>query len=624
MKKHLLFTVASLVFTTVSVHAQVQEHNFAGVEQGSILMCKDNQCVPTSSEMVRDYLYNQVNDLMTANIGQKLVLCEADPEEHKCTQKGISFPVQSQTIQTMIKIDQAQVIDAKSVKDKPDGVDVIVDYHVRAGDTFPRCQTSLTRIGIASAVDMKMMSPQFNCRLTETGKTKFSIVYNVEYLDMDTGTIGAFYTIDANNALKGSNGGYLLMKLAKGLELEAGEIFPYPAQLKAIQNGTMPPINDPEMLKQMGAFWLKPTPFLNLTTPLFAPNNCFEFEGGCSAEMLNEPKKAVPPAAEKIAELIPEGVPTTVGLIQQTVTYEDPKAPVMQKTVISNRQVIENGKAVFEEKETKHYIQKTIDSEVIEETEKATKETIGNAEDVIPDIMMKNAEKEYNSLKQFEAQTEETVVGQVTTVNGQDIQIPARTIEQTQNQNVNNVKPSNIQIIAPEGVVLSEAERAYIEKIALADEKMNATVPPQNVLIQEPVVPQQNVNMDINTVSAVPQYVPNTVNQGNVLEVQNVVENQQQMMMPVVQISQDGYIESVGQIAQIQSTQTVTSVVENSQGANPVYPVGEVTVENVGGVEAYPLVGGQPVIQPEPQVVKQENETTWQKLRKGINKFLYF
>ena len=336
MFSRLLMSVSCCLLISSTAVAQ----NLSVLQGPSITICKDNQCVPSNSEMVRDYLLNQMNELMASNIGKTIHLCEANPNGGGCIQQGISFPLSSPVIQTTATINQAYLVDAKAVKEDV-GVDLILDYKVRAADTYPQCQTVLSRMGVASAADIKMMSPRFNCRLTETGKTTFSTTYNVAYLDLDNGVIGAFYTIAAYNALNGSGAGYVLMQFDKGVEMEPGETFPYPAQLEAIMNGTMPPINDPEMLEKMGAFWLKPTPFLNLTTPEFAPNDCFEFQGGCSAEMLNEPTKAVPSAAEKLAALTPPNVLSTTGLIQQTMTVEEPKGPVMQQTVVTQRQVLE-------------------------------------------------------------------------------------------------------------------------------------------------------------------------------------------------------------------------------------------------------------------------------------------
>lgn len=456
----LRFLFCSCAALTLSV-ASAQD--FSSLSAASILICKDTQCVPSSSEMGHTYLVNQMNELMKNNKGKNITLCEALPEKYACTEQGFSFPVQSDTIQTHVTVSGARVIDAKPVKDEP-GTDLILDYHMKAGDTFPHCQTSLTRLGVASAADVKMMSPQFNCKVTETNKTTFSITYNVNYLDLDRGIIGAFYSVAANNALQGKKEGYVLMALEKGVEMEPGEVFPYVAQLEAISNGSMPPINDSDAIDQMKAFWLKPTPFLNLSTPEFAPNNCVDFVGGCSAEMLNNPATAVPSAAEKIARLTPTGVPSTTGLIQQ-------------KIEITNKKTFLNG----------------------QNGPQSANSPVSSTQ------MMKNGEKEYQSLKQFEAQNalaQKAALMNQTQAALPDTQsdpnaepnIPAAQSEQNAEPNIPvpqseqnaesnksasqptpngapNKPQKPFQILTQPGVTLSNEEKAYIEKLAQAAEK---------------------------------------------------------------------------------------------------------------------------------------------------------
>ena len=223
--RFLFCSCAAFVFT--AAHAQ----DFSSLSQGSILICKGGQCVPSSAEMGHLYLVNQVNELMKNNVGKNITLCEASPDKYSCTEQGFSFPVQSDMIKTSVTVPTARVIDAKPLKDAP-GTDLIIDYRLKAGDTFPQCQTSLSRMGVANAADVKMMSPQFNCKVTETNNTTFSMTYNVNYLDLDRGIIGAFYSVAANNALQGKKDGYVLMTLEKGVEMESGEVFPYVAHFK--------------------------------------------------------------------------------------------------------------------------------------------------------------------------------------------------------------------------------------------------------------------------------------------------------------------------------------------------------------------------------------------------------
>ena len=538
MFSRLLMSVSCCLLISSTAVAQ----NLSVLQGPSITICKDNQCVPSNSEMVRDYLLNQMNELMASNIGKTIHLCEANPNGGGCIQQGISFPLSSPVIQTTATINQAYLVDAKAVKEDV-GVDLILDYKVRAADTYPQCQTVLSRMGVASAADIKMMSPRFNCRLTETGKTTFSTTYNVAYLDLDNGVIGAFYTIAAYNALNGSGAGYVLMQFDKGVEMEPGETFPYPAQLEAIMNGTMPPINDPEMLEKMGAFWLKPTPFLNLTTPEFAPNDCFEFQGGCSAEMLNEPTKAVPSAAEKLAALTPPNVLSTTGLIQQTMTVEEPKGPVMQQTVVTQRQVLENGKTVYETDSTRHYIQDSAQDTVREETEKAIYNSRGNKKAAFADSAkaIQKAQQDYQAMKQAEEYAKARLVAQQRQLEEQQKamkqnQMFLQTFENKEGINSANegmisgkVVTEDIQIITPEGLTLSDAERAYIEQLAVPEEDVIKKLDVESDL---PVVIVDSTNQQLGNQLYVPAPEKEQDNYDLIAETKDEVEEQSQAIVP--------------------------------------------------------------------------------------------
>ncbi len=557
----LRFLFCSCAALTLSV-ASAQD--FGSLSAASILICKGTQCVPSSSEMGHAYLVNQMNELMKNNKGKNITLCEASPEKYACTEQGFSFPVQSDMIQTDVTVSAARVIDAKPVKDEP-GTDLILDYRLKAGDTFPQCQTSLTRLGVASAADVKIMSPQFNCKVTETNKTTFSLTYNVNYLDLDRGIIGAFYSVAANNALQGKKEGYVLMTLEKGVEMEPGEVFPYVAQLEAILNGSMPQINDSDMIDHMEAFWLKPTPFLNLSTPQFAPNNCINFVGGCSAEMLNDPATAVPPAAEQIARLTPAGVPSTTGLIQQ-------KIEVMNKTTILNEQNVPQ----------------------------TANPPVSSTQ------MMKNGEKEYQSLKQFEAQN--AFVRKAAPFNQSQTVVPVQqpipntapnkpaAPQPTLNTVTNNpaapqptpiAAPNNsqtpVQILTQPGVTLSDEEKAYIESLAKADE--GKTVPPAKIDVQS----------DLTAVMGAPNTPPVAVNGP-----------------AVQQLPGNAIIPAAGNVP-------AAIPVPASPAEEFSAPVYVVPSQNMQQPAQQPVV-----IPPVNAPVKEDDSSLWSRMKKGVSELFYW
>lgn len=604
---------------TVSANAQnaTNEQNalIDALEQGSILVCKAGQCVQTNHNMSREYLYNQLKALADANIGQNIDICEGNSATRQCVQKGISMPISSPTIQTYVNLPQAKLVDARAVTDVP-GLDLIIDYKMKAGGTFPRCQAALSRIGTRHAGSSEMMSPRFNCGLTETGNTTFSLAYHIDYIDFDQGIIGAQYTIAADNILTGANAGYVLMDFDKGVKMDADETFPYPEQLAALQSGEVATFDTPGEIE---AVWMKPTPFLNLLTPTFSPNNCYTFDGGCSAQMLNNPTTAVPPAQARLDALTPPNVASTTGLIQQTVSV-DPASPAERKTVTTKTIIAENGKAVYSEEATRHYVRETMDGPLTEDTTKAQVRTVG--EKPLPiEQAVQNAEKEYAAMKQFEAQTQGTVQNGTPVVQGMQRvskQIPSSQIvanavvqpttvsaqgQVTQPVNVASapqqvmgqpvagqpnakrqlgqpITQTNVEIIVPEGVALSEAERAYIEQIALASETQNG----------------QQQNIAANVVPA-----PNGA----------------------------GYPVQSGQGQQ-------NGVVPVSMGyPNDGVPYNRFPIVSTNGKTMQPVVSSQPRVVPaatekpvtitaDTTPVKEEQTSFWGDVRKNLNKWLYF
>ncbi len=563
-----------------SVNASASDMIVDWMTKGTILVCKANQCVQTNHNMNREYLNNQIQALMEANNGQSIDVCEGDAETRQCVRKGISFPVQSPVIQTNVSISKARLVEERSVKDVP-GIDLIMDYKVRAGDTFPRCQTALSRIGTVHAGSSEIMSPRFNCKLTETGNTTFSLAYHIDYIDFDQGIIGALYTAAANNVLQGAGSGYVLFDFAKGVQMEPTETFPYPEQLAALQSGEVATFDTPADIE---AVWMKPTPFLNWIMPEFAPNECHTFEGGCSAQMLNNPEMALPSAKEKIAALTPAGVASTTGLIQQKVTFES-VSPAEQTTVKTKQVIMENGKTVYTENQTRHYVRETKEAPLVEDKSKA-ETTISGTKPIPLEEVVQNAQKEYAAMKQFESKTPETsgavivsapaaqqqIVPQVQAgaAAPQSTGVPRSITQPAAGANTPQkglpMTETNVEILVPEGAVLTDAERAYIEQLALPPEVMEA----QKQQKEAQVIASQS---QVNTTGSVQKQTPSVA------------------QVPAQQMP----IEAGMPVAQV--------------GAQSVQPVAEQQ---------------QIVITPNEQPVKEKQKSFWGGIKEKMDKYIYF
>lgn len=462
----ILFSISCLALMSTSAIAQTP----------SILVCRAKQCAEAGASMSREYLFNQLAKLMDKNIGKDILLCEADPTSHVCLQNGLSFPAQSAMIQTNISIPTAKLVDSKILPGAT-GLDLILDYKIKAGDTFPRCQTALSRLGVASANTAQMMSPQFSCRLTETGSTILSIVYNIDYVDFDYGTLGAYYSAASGQALPGGKNGYLLMRFTQPSPVTTTDTFPMNgAPQQALDMG--------QMHTQMEAIWMKPTPFLNLETPVFMPEGCMDGMGNCSAELLNT-VSSVPtlPSAQPSPLPSTAGVASTTGIIEQTKTILPPSKGITQ-TVTTRKQISEEGKPVYVEEEVRRFVQESPDGPLVEDTAAASKKATGSHLDQTENTgtteaaaveQAPQATDKKNEMPAEQAQTA-TVASHLPIQPAQPnvLMVPQMPKPAVLPQDgYSNGAAAAIEIVTPEGITLTAEEQAYIQQLPLPPEAMN-------------------------------------------------------------------------------------------------------------------------------------------------------
>lgn len=536
----LLFVSCSVLFATATI-----------AQTPSILICRAKQCVEARQTVSREYLFNQVSQLLDKNIGKDISLCEADPTTRVCLTSGISFPAHSQTIQTSISISAIKLIDAKILPNVT-GIDLILDYKIKAGDTFPRCQTALSRLGVMSSDNIQTMSPQFNCHLTETGNTVLSIVYNIDYIDFDYGMVGAHFSAASGQSILGGKTGYALMRFTHSAPITDDDIFKMETNREITTEQKV--VNNRGARTQMDAIWMKPTPFLELETPVFMPEECTQNMGVCSAQTLNAISN-IPTASNTQPSKLPytPGVASTTGLIQQTKTVLPPPQG-MTKTITTHTQVISDGKPVYAEEEVRRFVQQTPDSPLIEDKEATIKTSSGTnpalsistdtelplteqiSTELNPDIPIFDSQhplvnvsiETSDVLDVFPTQKNPSVSDSTpaSPVTSSSNQASENHIPQTNSDNIvqNTTLPQqkqpnilmvpqmptpavlpqgqitsapNVEIITPEGVTLTPDEQSYIQQMPLPQEIFTAPgVADVSFYISNEQSPATTANMD--------------------------------------------------------------------------------------------------------------------------------
>jgi len=207
MKKY----ISGLLFLSVGLVAFQAAAQIDNLSSTSVLVCRSHQCAYASYSMTKGFLYNKIAQMMEKNVGKTVLVCEADPHSHICLQEGLSIPASTVYAPLNVKIQRLKLTDEKKLNGAT-GLDLVWDYRIQAGNTYPSCELGLSRLSVDYTDKVEMTTQDFICNITETGRTSVNATYNIDYLDFDYGFIGAYYTIGVGEAVQGDKTGYALFR----------------------------------------------------------------------------------------------------------------------------------------------------------------------------------------------------------------------------------------------------------------------------------------------------------------------------------------------------------------------------------------------------------------------------
>lgn len=232
-----LRTILFFVFFTYSTLLNAQNpQNYAS----SVLICRSKQCAPADKAMTSAFLFNKVVSLFETNMGNDVLLCDADPITHVCTENKISFPITAGVASSSVSLPAFKLLDAKLMKGQL-GLNLIMSYYVFTNGRTVPCQNALSKIVVSSTSKVQISTPAFGCSFTQTGNTSLNAWFLIDYLDFDYGTIGAYYTIGTNQIVKGEKNGYVLMRFTKPQKSTVNEINLTPNTQTPPKNSKIPP-----------------------------------------------------------------------------------------------------------------------------------------------------------------------------------------------------------------------------------------------------------------------------------------------------------------------------------------------------------------------------------------------
>lgn len=181
----------------------------------SLIVCRAKQCAPAELSMSREYIFNALVHIVDNNLDATALLCEANPQAHVCTNPYLTVPAKVGVTPAYVFFDGVKVVDASVVKGKT-ALNLAFGYNLSYnGQTPTVCKPDTAMMYVKSNNDVVLNGNGFKCEMTSVGTTTIRVMFDIDYIDLDYGYIGGYYSIGLSGPANGGGSGYGLIRLPK-------------------------------------------------------------------------------------------------------------------------------------------------------------------------------------------------------------------------------------------------------------------------------------------------------------------------------------------------------------------------------------------------------------------------
>ncbi len=175
------------------------------------VICRDFNCTRLNDRITRTFLFNSLANMFMTNAHSRLYICEADPFSRSCLQSGISFPVRAGIANALVKIPKA-TISQVNLSTGLSRATVTMTYEFVVNGIQRMCEPTIMDISVPNNSQATLTNREFACNLTSDGMSNVSLLLNIDYIDLDYGLIGGYYSLGMQGPTMGSRTGYLVFK----------------------------------------------------------------------------------------------------------------------------------------------------------------------------------------------------------------------------------------------------------------------------------------------------------------------------------------------------------------------------------------------------------------------------
>ena len=176
-----------------------------------VVVCRDHGCTKLNDRITRTFLFNSLSNMFILNSQSRISICEADPFARACLQSGISFPVRAGIASALVKIPRA-AINNVNLSPGLSKATVGITYEFLVNGIGVRCEPTTADIVVPANTNAMLMNREFACNMTTDGLTNVSLLINLDYIDLDYGILGGYYSFGLQGPTAGGGTGYALFK----------------------------------------------------------------------------------------------------------------------------------------------------------------------------------------------------------------------------------------------------------------------------------------------------------------------------------------------------------------------------------------------------------------------------
>lgn len=176
-----------------------------------MIICRNFGCTRLNDRITRTFLFNSLANMFMMNQHSRLYICEADPFSRDCLQSGISFPVRSGIANALVKIPKA-TISQVNVSTGLSKATVGMTYEFLVNGIEQQCEPTIMDIMVPINSQATLSNREFACNMTSDGLSNVSLLVSVDYIDLDYGILGGYYSLGMQGPTTGGGTGYALFK----------------------------------------------------------------------------------------------------------------------------------------------------------------------------------------------------------------------------------------------------------------------------------------------------------------------------------------------------------------------------------------------------------------------------